>query len=97
MPYFKDFSFPSDVTDFLGPPYIELFKEKMPAAFATKGVTKLLNKLFLVKEQLPKSNEDTLDRISKTSEQRKSNLQSGVDLGQPVKMSKMTKNGELLG
>lgn len=97
MPYFKDFSFPSNVTDFLGPPYIELFKEKTPAAFATKGVTKLLNKLFLVKEQLPKSNEDTLDRISKISEQRKSNLQSGVDLGQPVRMSKKTRNGELLG
>lgn len=97
MPYFKCFSFPSNVTDFLGPPYIELFKEKTPAAFATKGVTKLLNKLFLVKEQLPKSNEDTLDRISKISEQRKSNLQSGVDLGQPVRMSKKTRNGELLG
>ncbi|KAM7322065.1 hypothetical protein ACRRTK_018906 [Alexandromys fortis] len=92
MPYFKDFSFPSDVTDFLGPPYIELFKEKTPAAFATKGVTKLLNKLFLVKEQLPKSNEDTLDRISKSSEPMKSSLQSGVDLGQPVRMSKKTKN-----
>lgn len=96
MPYFKDFSFPSDVTDFLGPPYIELFKEKTPAAFATKGVTKLLNKLFLVKEQLPKSNEDTLGRISKSSEPMKS-LQSGVDLGQPVRMSKKTKQGELLG
>ncbi|OBS59116.1 hypothetical protein A6R68_09760, partial [Neotoma lepida] len=91
MPYFRDFAFPSDITDFLGPPYIELFKGKMPAAFATKGVTKLLNKLFVVKEQLPKINEDTLDRISKTSEETKSNPQRSVDLGQPVKTRKKTK------
>ncbi|XP_052596751.1 nucleolus and neural progenitor protein isoform X2 [Peromyscus californicus insignis] len=90
MPYFKDFAFPSDITDFLGPPYTELFKGKTQAPVATKGVTKLLNKLFLMKEQLPKINEDTLDRISKTSEQIKSNLQGSVDLGQPVK--KKTKN-----
>lgn len=97
MPYFKDFAFPSDITDFLGPPYTELFKGKTPAPVVTKGVTKLLNKLFLMKEHLPKINEDTLDRISKTSEQAKSNLQGSVDLGQPVKTSKKTKNGELLG
>ncbi|KAL1788263.1 nucleolus and neural progenitor protein isoform X1 [Sigmodon hispidus] len=92
MPYFKDFAFPSDITHFLGPPYIELFKEKTPAAFATKGVTKLLNKLFLMKEQLPMIHEDTLDRISKTPQQTKNNLHSIVDLGQPVKMRKKTKN-----
>ncbi|KAL6038575.1 hypothetical protein STEG23_023234 [Scotinomys teguina] len=92
MPYFKDFAFPSDVTDFLGPPYTELFKGKTPATVATKGVTKLLNKLFLMKGQLPKINEDTLDGISKTSEKSKSSLQRSVDLGQPVRMSKKTKN-----
>ncbi|XP_021517515.1 nucleolus and neural progenitor protein isoform X2 [Meriones unguiculatus] len=97
MPYFKDFAFPSDITDFLGPPYLEVFNKKTPAAFATKGVTKLLNKLFLMKEQLPKINEDTVDRISKTSQQMKSNLQSSVDLGQPVKMSKKTKKEQPSG
>lgn len=96
MPYFKEYAFPSDVTDFLGPPYVELFKGKPPEAVATKGVTKLLNKLFSMKEQLPKVSEDTLDRISKTSEQMKNNAQSSMDLGQPVKMSKKTRKGELL-
>ncbi|MEJ1283159.1 nucleolus and neural progenitor protein [Cricetulus griseus] len=91
MPYFKEYAFPSDVTDFLGPPYVELFKGKPPEAVATKGVTKLLNKLFSMKEQLPKVSEDTLDRISKTSEQMKNNAQSSMDLGQPVKMSKKTR------
>lgn len=91
MPYFKEYAFPSDVTDFLGSPYMELFKGKRPEAVATKGVNKLLNKLFLMKEQLPKINEDTLDRMSKTSEQRKRNVQSIVDLGQPVRMNKKSK------
>ncbi|XP_029400317.1 nucleolus and neural progenitor protein isoform X2 [Mus pahari] len=97
MPYFKDFAFPSDITDFLGPSYLEVFKGKTPAAFATKGVTKLLNKLFLMREQLPKMNEDTLDRLSKPSEQTTSNPQSSVDLGQPVKACKRTKKEKPLG
>lgn len=95
MPYFKDFAFPSDITDFLGPSYLEVFKGKTPAAFATKGVTKLLNKLFLMREQLPKINGDTLHRLSKPCEQTKRGPQSSVDLGQPVKACKRTKNGEL--
>ncbi|XP_034370996.1 nucleolus and neural progenitor protein isoform X2 [Arvicanthis niloticus] len=97
MPYFKDFVFPSDITDFLGPSYLEVFKGKTPAAFATKGVTKLLNKLFLMREQLPKTSEDTSDRLSKPSEQMKSNPQSCVDLGQPVKACKRTKKEKPLG
>ncbi|XP_051005936.1 nucleolus and neural progenitor protein [Acomys russatus] len=88
MPYFKDFAFPADVTDFLGPPYLEVLKGKAPAAFASKRVTRFLNKLFLKKEQLPKINEDMLNRISKTSELKRSCLESSMDLGQPVKMSK---------
>uniref|UniRef100_A0A8C6S2P7 Nucleolus and neural progenitor protein n=1 Tax=Nannospalax galili TaxID=1026970 RepID=A0A8C6S2P7_NANGA len=92
MPYFKDFPFPSDIIGFLGPPYLEVFKEKLPTAFAkSKGVTKLLNKLFLTKEQSPRTSEDTLGRISKTAEQMKVNLQNNVDLGQPVGKTKKVK------
>nr|XP_004672372.2 nucleolus and neural progenitor protein [Jaculus jaculus] len=85
MSYFKDFAFPSDVTEFLGQPYLEVFKEKMPTAFAAKGVTKLLNKLFLVKEQPRVYRESTLCGISKIAKQMEINLQNTVDLGQPVK------------
>ncbi|XP_073929227.1 nucleolus and neural progenitor protein isoform X2 [Castor canadensis] len=88
MPYFKDFTFPSDIAEFLGQPYLDVSKKKMPAAFAAKGVTKLLNKLFLRKEQLPRSSEDTLFRISKTAKQMKTSIQNNVDLGQPVKKNK---------
>lgn len=97
MPYFKDFAFPSDITDFLGPSYREVFKGKTPAAFATKGVTKLLNKLFLMREQLPKINGDALDRLSQPSEQTECGPQSCVDLGQPVTACKRTKNEKPLG
>ncbi|XP_021119350.1 nucleolus and neural progenitor protein isoform X2 [Heterocephalus glaber] len=91
MPYFKDYTFPSDITEFLGQPYLEIFKKKKPTAFAAKGVTKLLNKLFLKKEQSPGSSEDTLLRISQKAKQMKISVQNNVDLGQPVKNKRVLK------
>ncbi|XP_023573323.1 nucleolus and neural progenitor protein isoform X2 [Octodon degus] len=91
MPYFNDFTFPADITEFLGQPYLEIFKKKRPTAFAAKGVTKLLNKLFLKKEQTPGSTEDTLLRISQKAKQMKISVQNNVDLGQPVKNKKVLK------
>ncbi|KAG8509550.1 Nucleolus and neural progenitor protein, partial [Galemys pyrenaicus] len=91
-PYFRDFTFPSDITEFLGQPYFEIFKKNMPTAFAAKGVTKLLNKLFLTKEQSPKFSEETSLRTpKKTNKQKKINIQNNVDLGQPVKNRKIFK------
>ncbi|XP_066203051.1 nucleolus and neural progenitor protein [Saccopteryx leptura] len=89
LPYFRDFTFPSDIVEFLGEPYFEVFKKKMPTASAAKGVTKLLNKLFLTKEQSLKCNEETSLRISKKAEQMKINIQNNVDLGQPIKNKKI--------
>ncbi|XP_023420651.1 nucleolus and neural progenitor protein isoform X2 [Cavia porcellus] len=91
MPYFKDFTFPSDIAEFLGQPCLEIFKKKKPTAFAAKGVIKLLNKLFLKKEQSPGSSEDSLLRISQEAKQTKISVQSKVDLGQPVKNTKVLK------
>ncbi|XP_063486106.1 nucleolus and neural progenitor protein isoform X2 [Symphalangus syndactylus] len=91
MPYFKDFTFPSDITEFLGQPYFEAFKKKMPTAFAAKGITKLLNKLFLINEQSPGASEETLLGISKKAKQMKINVQKNVDLGQPVKNKRVFK------
>ncbi|KAB0395666.1 hypothetical protein E2I00_016216 [Balaenoptera physalus] len=91
LPYFKGFTFPSDIAEFLGEPYFEIFKKKMPTAFAAKGVTKLLNKLFLTKEQSQRSSEEPLLGISKKAKQMKINIQNNVDLGQPVKNKKILK------
>ncbi|XP_024433822.2 nucleolus and neural progenitor protein isoform X1 [Desmodus rotundus] len=91
LPYFKDFIFPSDIVEFLGQPYFEVFKKNMPAPFAAKGVTKLLNKLFLTKEQSLRCSEETLLRISQKTKQMKINLQDNVDLGEPVKNKKIFK------
>ncbi|XP_036992736.2 nucleolus and neural progenitor protein isoform X2 [Artibeus jamaicensis] len=91
LPYFEDFIFPSDIIEFLGQPYFEVFKKNMPAAFAAKGVTKLLNKLFLTKEQSLRCSEETSLRISKKTKQMKINLQNNVDLGEPVKNKKILK------
>ncbi|XP_054569949.1 nucleolus and neural progenitor protein isoform X4 [Eptesicus fuscus] len=91
LPYFKDFTFPSDIVEFLGQPYLEVFKKKMPTAFAAKGVTKLLNKLFSTKEQSLRCSEEPSHRISKNANQMKINVQNNVDLGQPVKNKKIFK------
>ncbi|XP_039112588.1 nucleolus and neural progenitor protein isoform X2 [Hyaena hyaena] len=91
LPYFKDFTFPSDIAKFLGQPYFEVFKKKTPTAFPAKGVTKLLNKLFLTKEQSPRSSKETVHRICKKAKQMKINIQSDMDLGQPVKNKKIFK------
>lgn len=96
LPYFKDFTFPSDIAEFLGQPYFEVFKKKMPTAFAAKGVTKLLNKLFLTKEQSPRFNQETILRISKKAKQMRINIQNNVDLGQPIKNKKVFKGNLLL-
>ncbi|XP_032154961.1 nucleolus and neural progenitor protein isoform X5 [Sapajus apella] len=91
MPYFKDFTFPSDITEFLGQPFFEVFKKEIPTAFAARGITKWLNKLFLISEQSPKAIEETLLGISKNDEQMKINTQNNEDLGQPVKKKKVFK------
>lgn len=95
LPYFKDFTFPSDIAEFLGQPYFEICKKKMPTAFAAKGVTKLLNKLFLTKEQSLMSNKETVLRISKKAKEMRISTQNTVDLGQPIKNKKIIK-GNLL-
>ncbi|XP_058919665.1 nucleolus and neural progenitor protein isoform X2 [Kogia breviceps] len=59
--------------------------------FKAKGVTKLLNKLFLTKEQSQRSSEETLLSISKKAKQMKISIQNYVDLGQPVKNKKILK------
>uniref|UniRef100_A0A452QZF3 Nucleolus and neural progenitor protein-like N-terminal domain-containing protein n=1 Tax=Ursus americanus TaxID=9643 RepID=A0A452QZF3_URSAM len=96
LPYFKDFTFPSDIAEFLGQPYFEVFKKKMPTAFAAKGVTKMLNKLFLTKEQSLRSSKETVLRISKKAKQMRIDTQNNVDLGQPIKNKKIFKGNLLL-
>ncbi|KAL0600460.1 Nucleolus and neural progenitor protein [Plecturocebus cupreus] len=91
VPYFKDFTFPSDIIEFLGQPFFEVFKKEIPTAFAARGITKWLNKLFLISEQSPKAIEETLLGISKNAEQMKINTQNNEDLGQPVKNKKVFK------
>lgn len=95
LPYFKDFTFPSDIVEFLGQPYFEVFKKKMPTAFAAKGVTKLLNKLFSAKEQSLRCSEETSHSIPKKANHMKINMQNNVDLGQPVKNKKIFKGNML--
>ncbi|XP_045439946.1 nucleolus and neural progenitor protein isoform X2 [Pipistrellus kuhlii] len=91
LPYFKDFTFLSDIVELLGQSYLEVFKKKMPTAFAAKGVPKLLNKLFSTKEQSLRCGDETSHRSSKKVNQMKINVQNNVDRGEPVKNMKIFK------
>lgn len=67
----------------------------MPTAFAAKGVTKLLNKLFSTKERSLRCSEETSHRSSNKANQMKINVQNNVDLGEPVKNKKIFKGNML--
>ncbi|XP_030740303.2 nucleolus and neural progenitor protein isoform X2 [Echinops telfairi] len=91
MPYFQDFTFPPNIADFLGQPYFDVFQGAKPTPFAAKGVTRLLNRLFLTKEQSPLPTAEALLRITKNVTPMKSNIEHSVDLGQPVKNKQVFK------
>ncbi|XP_054984038.1 nucleolus and neural progenitor protein isoform X2 [Sorex araneus] len=88
LPYFKNFIFPSDITEFLGESYFEVFSKK---SFESKGVTKLLNKLFLTKDQSSKFKEETLHKTSREIKHTDISIQNNVDLGQPLRNKKISR------
>ncbi|XP_074070620.1 nucleolus and neural progenitor protein isoform X2 [Macrotis lagotis] len=83
MPYFKNFTFPADLKEFLGENYLDVIKKKMVA----KGVTKLLNKIFLTKETSNKPIEEMTLEVPPKAKQMKLKL-NDVDLGKAVKKRK---------
>ncbi|XP_072470097.1 nucleolus and neural progenitor protein isoform X2 [Notamacropus eugenii] len=84
MPYFKNFIFPAELKEFLGEAYLDVIKKKVEA----KGVTKLLNKLFLAKEKSNKSIEEIALEVPQKAKQMKIKITDNVDLGKAVKKRK---------
>uniref|UniRef100_F7DGR0 Nucleolus and neural progenitor protein n=1 Tax=Monodelphis domestica TaxID=13616 RepID=F7DGR0_MONDO len=77
-PYFKNFTFPTELTEFLGEAYLDIINKKMVA----KGVTKLLNKLFLAKENSTKAIEET--EAPPNAKQMRIKVTEKVDIGKAV-------------
>ncbi|XP_043847052.1 nucleolus and neural progenitor protein isoform X2 [Dromiciops gliroides] len=87
MPYFNNFTFPVDLKDFLGEAYLDIIKKKMVA----KGVTKLLNKLFLSKEESNKSIQEIALEVPPKAKQMKIKTTNNVDIGKAVQKRKTHK------
>ncbi|XP_068925969.1 nucleolus and neural progenitor protein [Petaurus breviceps papuanus] len=84
MPYFRNFTFPADLAEFLGEAYLDVIKKKVEA----KGVTKLLNKLFLAKEKPNKSMEEIALEVPQKAKQMKIKRTDNMDIGKAVKKRK---------
>ncbi|XP_036603272.1 nucleolus and neural progenitor protein [Trichosurus vulpecula] len=84
MPYFKNFTFPAELKEFLGEAYLDVIKKKVEA----KGVTKLLNKLFLAKEKSNKPVEKIALEGPQKPKQMKIKITENVDIGKAVKKRK---------
>ncbi|XP_074157291.1 nucleolus and neural progenitor protein [Sminthopsis crassicaudata] len=85
MPYFKNFIFPAELIEFLGEDYLYVFKKNI----INKGVTKLLNKLFLTKEKSNKPIEEIALKVLPKSKQMKIKITDNVDIGKAVQKRKI--------
>lgn len=86
MPYFKDFEFPVQIEDYLGPVFNDLVNRKLPKMFSKKGSVQLLNELFKTSDLV--SEELKMPSIMEPKEAKG----SVIDLGQQVKRLKSGKN-----
>ncbi|XP_067402198.1 nucleolus and neural progenitor protein isoform X2 [Emydura macquarii macquarii] len=94
MPYIKGFTFPSEITKFLGPLYLEI-KKKRPKVLATKKATGWLNKLFAGPATASRpSKERGLAAPTKVSKKTK-NIQRPIDIGKPVLVKRANKGKQL--
>ncbi|XP_042708729.1 nucleolus and neural progenitor protein isoform X2 [Chrysemys picta bellii] len=93
MPYIKGFTFPSEITEFLGPLYLEI--KKRPKELATKKATGWLNKLFAGPAVASRcSKERGLAAPTRCS--KMTNIQRPIDIGKPV-LVKRANRGKQLG
>ncbi|XP_069496137.1 nucleolus and neural progenitor protein [Ambystoma mexicanum] len=85
MPYFKGFTFPSCITDFLDPAFSEIVKQQLaPKKVQHKGATGLLNKLFPT-DRFP-STPGCASASAALKKKKKINrpVKQHIDVGQPV-------------
>uniref|UniRef100_K7F2R4 Nucleolus and neural progenitor protein n=1 Tax=Pelodiscus sinensis TaxID=13735 RepID=K7F2R4_PELSI len=93
MPYIKGFNFPSEITEFLGPLYLEI--KKRSKVFATKKSTGWLNKLFAGPAAAPRSNKGRGLEAPTRGSERMTNIQRPIDIGKPVLVKRANKGKQL--
>ncbi|XP_072257415.1 nucleolus and neural progenitor protein [Pyxicephalus adspersus] len=88
MPYFKDFEFPVQIEDYLGPVFTDLVNRKLPKMFSRKGSEQLLNKLFKTSDPVTK------ELKTPSIKEPKKARGGSIDLGQQVKRIKRDTLGD---
>ncbi|KAM9172607.1 nucleolus and neural progenitor protein isoform 2-T2 [Pangshura tecta] len=94
MPYIKGFTFPSEITEFLGPLYLEI--KKRPKVLATKKATGWLNKLFAGPAVASRCSNERGPAAPTRCGKKMTNIQHPIDIGKPV-LVKRANRGKQLG
>ncbi|KAJ1115913.1 hypothetical protein NDU88_004133 [Pleurodeles waltl] len=85
MPYFKGFTFPLNIIDFLGPAFSEVVPRRLtPKIPVRKGVTGLLNKLFPGAELLSKPGFTSAPAVRTKVKTKNRPVNQSLDVGKPV-------------
>ncbi|XP_078513633.1 nucleolus and neural progenitor protein isoform X2 [Lissotriton helveticus] len=85
MPYFKGFTFPLNIIDFLGPGFSDVVPQRLtPKIPLRKGVTKLLNKLFPGAELLSKPRSASASTVRTKVKTKNRPVDQSLDVGKPV-------------
>ncbi|KAM4048494.1 nucleolus and neural progenitor protein isoform 2-T2 [Anomaloglossus baeobatrachus] len=86
MPYFKGFVYPDSIQDHLGSVFNDLITSKLPKLFSEKGKAQFLQNMF-DSSNLAKGEKRSKNRDVKAKEPKGTD----VDLGEPIKLSRVTK------
>uniref|UniRef100_A0A8C8RC74 Nucleolus and neural progenitor protein n=1 Tax=Pelusios castaneus TaxID=367368 RepID=A0A8C8RC74_9SAUR len=93
MPYIKGFTFPSEISEFLGPPYLET--KKRPKVLATKKATGWLNKLFPGPTTACRSHKERRLAAPPRVSKKTTYIQHPIDIGKPVLMNRANRGKQL--
>lgn len=85
MSYFKGFTFPLNIIDFLGPGFSEVVPQRLtPKIPLRKGVTRLLNKLFPGAKLLSKPGSASAPAVRTKVKTKNEPVNQSLDIGKPV-------------
>ncbi|XP_038246849.1 nucleolus and neural progenitor protein isoform X3 [Dermochelys coriacea] len=93
MPYIKGFTFPSEITEFLGPLYLEI--KKRPKVLATKKATGWLNKLFTGPAVASRCSKERGLAAPTRGSKKMTSIQRPIDIGKPVSVKRSNKGKQL--
>ncbi|CAM5077635.1 unnamed protein product [Natator depressus] len=93
MPYIKGFTFPSEITEFLGPLYLEI--KKRPKVLATKKATGWLNRLCTGPAVASRCSKERGLAAPTRGSKKMTSIQRPIDIGKPVLVKRSNKGKQL--